>query len=52
MNRKNETVLDPTAGSGSALLAAAEGGRHYIGFEREGEYESGFQRELGKLDAE
>jgi len=43
-----ETVLDPFAGSGSTLLAAAEEGRHYIGFEEDNDYQSRFKRELRK----
>lgn len=43
-----ETVLDPFAGSGSTLLAAAEEGRHYIGFEEDDDYQSRFKRELRK----
>jgi len=44
-----ETVLDPFAGSGSTLLAAANADRHYVGFELDGEYESGFQREMRQI---
>lgn len=47
---KQETILDPMAGSGTALLAAASADRHYIGFEQEDKYESGFLRELNTLE--
>ena len=46
---KQETVLDPFAGSGSTLLAAAENGRHYIGFEASESYEDRFTRELREV---
>jgi site-specific DNA-methyltransferase (adenine-specific) len=45
---KNETVLDPFAGSGSTLLAAEKAGRYYIGFELEAKYKAGFLKELEK----
>jgi len=45
---KRETVCDPFAGSGSTLLAADALDRHYLGFEIEDEYASGFRRELRK----
>ena len=48
---KRETVLDPFAGSGSTLLAAAERDRHYIGFEVDESYESDFTRELREVTA-
>jgi len=44
-----ETVLDPFAGSGSTLLAAAAADRHYVGFELDESYESGFRRELRQI---
>jgi DNA modification methylase len=44
-----ETVLDPFAGSGSTLLAAAAADRHYVGFELDEDYESGFQREMRQI---
>jgi len=46
---KGEVVLDPFAGSGSTLLAAAETGRYYIGFEIERSYEAPFKRRLGEV---
>jgi len=46
---KRERVLDPFAGSGSTLLAAAENGRHYVGFEQDGSYEDRFVRELREV---
>jgi site-specific DNA-methyltransferase (adenine-specific) len=46
---KQETVLDPFAGSGSTLLAAAEAERHYIGFEQSEKYADDFTRELRKV---
>lgn len=47
-----ETVLDPFAGSGSTALAAAESGRHYIGFELSDEYEHYFRKELREVTDE
>ena len=47
-----ETVLDPFAGSGATLLAAAETGRHYVGFEFEDKYESRFRREMREVKDE
>jgi site-specific DNA-methyltransferase (adenine-specific) len=49
---KRETVLDPFAGSGATLLAAAQNGRHYVGFELDETYEAGFKKELGKISEE
>jgi len=46
---KQETICDPFAGSGSTLLAAADAGRHYVGFELNDSYESGFRRELKQI---
>jgi DNA modification methylase len=46
---KRETVCDPFAGSGSTLLAAADAGRHYVGFEASDEYEDRFTRELREV---
>jgi site-specific DNA-methyltransferase (adenine-specific) len=46
---RRETVLDPFAGSGSTLLAAAEAERHYIGFEQSEKYADDFTRELRKV---
>lgn len=46
---KGEVVLDPFAGSGSTLLAAANTDRHFIGVERDASYESRFKRELGDI---
>lgn len=36
--QEGQVVLDPFAGSGTALLAAKELGRKYIGFEMENEF--------------
>jgi DNA modification methylase len=47
---KHEKVCDPFAGSGSTLLAAAACGRHYAGFELDGDYEPGFRRELKQIN--
>jgi len=46
---KRETVLDPFAGSGSTLLAAAAEDRHYVGFEADEEYADRFTRELREV---
>jgi len=46
---KRETVLDPFAGSGSTLLAAAAEDRHYVGFEASEEYADRFTRELREV---
>jgi site-specific DNA-methyltransferase (adenine-specific) len=46
---KRETVLDPFAGSGSTLLAAAEKSRHYIGFEQSEKYANRFTREMREV---
>lgn len=35
---KDEVILDPFCGSGSACLAAIKAGRHYIGYDTEEEY--------------
>ncbi len=35
---KDEAVLDPFCGSGSACVAAIKAGRHYIGYDTEEEY--------------
>jgi len=44
-----EVVLDPFAGSGSTLLAAAKCKRYFIGFEKEDKYSSDFLRKLGDV---
>jgi site-specific DNA-methyltransferase (adenine-specific) len=46
---KRETVLDPFAGSGATLLAAATEDRHYVGFEESEEYADRFTRELREV---
>lgn len=48
---RGEMVIDPFAGSGSALLAAAECGRYFIGFEKDTAYEATFRRLLGEIKA-
>jgi site-specific DNA-methyltransferase (adenine-specific) len=45
----SETVLDPFAGSGATLLAAAEAGRHYKGFEISEEPEAAFRKQLREV---
>lgn len=37
-SNEGDTVIEPFAGTGTACVAAAELGRHYIGIEREPEY--------------
>lgn len=45
-----EIVLDPFAGSGSTLIAAAKNKRYYIGFELEKKYESNFRKIIGDVE--
>ena len=47
---KHEKVLDPFAGSGSTLLAAAKNDRHYIGIEKNEEYEGEFVKHLREVE--
>jgi site-specific DNA-methyltransferase (adenine-specific) len=35
---KDEVILDPFCGSGSTCIAAIKAGRHYIGYDSNGEY--------------
>jgi site-specific DNA-methyltransferase (adenine-specific) len=35
---KDEVVLDPFMGSGQTAIAAVKTGRHYVGYEVDGEY--------------
>lgn len=49
---KHEKVLDPFAGSGSTLLAAAKNGRHYIGVEKNEDYEGEFVKHLREVENE
>lgn len=46
---QGETVVDPFAGSGSALIAAKRTDRRYIGMEENEEYESRFKREIREV---
>lgn len=46
--KKGDVVLDPFAGSGSTLLAAKQGGRHYIGIEIDAEYVEKIKQRLGE----
>jgi len=43
---KDEVVLDPFCGSGSACIAAIKAGRHYIGYDIEEEYMRLAQRRI------
>jgi len=45
------TVLDPYCGSGTTLVAAAETGRHYIGFDINPQAEEITQKRLMKQDS-
>lgn len=45
--QEGQVVLDPFAGSGTALLAAKELGRKYIGFEMENEF---FENAIKRLE--
>jgi DNA modification methylase len=45
-------VIDPCAGSGVALLAAAQLGRRGYGFEIKKEYVNGFEKRIRPLAAE
>lgn len=47
---KHETVLDPFAGSGSTMLAAAKNERHYIGIEKDGSYKPDFEKRVREYE--
>ena len=48
VTQEGQVVLDPFAGSGTALLAAKELGRKYIGFEMENEFFENAKKRLEK----
>ncbi len=45
---KDEVVLDPFCGSGSACIAAIKAGRHYIGYDTEKEYVGLAEKRIGE----
>ena len=45
---RDEVVLDPFCGSGSACIAAIKAGRHYIGYDTEEEYIRLAERRIGE----
>lgn len=49
-SRRGDVVLDPFAGVGSTLVAAALSGRHYVGIELEAKYVEHARRRLAGVD--
>ena len=47
-----EVVLDPFMGSGQTAIAALKAGRHYVGYETEGEYVKLSEKRIKKYKAE
>ncbi len=45
---KDEVVLDPFMGSGQTAVAALKAGRHYVGYETNGEYLELAQKRISK----
>jgi site-specific DNA-methyltransferase (adenine-specific) len=49
-SRPGDVVLDPFAGVGSTLVAAALSGRHYVGIELEAKYVEHARRRLAGVE--
>jgi len=47
-----EVVLDPFMGSGQTAIAALKAGRHYVGYETEGEYVKLAEKRIKKYKTE
>lgn len=50
-SRRGDLVLDPFLGSGTTAIAARELGRHFLGFELNGEYCRAARRRLARWEA-